>query len=287
MTMLSTAQGIQSADPTVLHRLRVFLDRLAALPEQPAQQLVEALALATKRVAAVLPSMPAATLGSLALGLPHAHPAHTPGVALPPLGPLLVGASASVLINGRPAARGSALGISPTGAGLTPFFQVLTGSSSVLIGDERAVRASDLTAHCRPSSTVGTGGALGAALHSAHAAWSVVHQVKHTAELLAHGAAAAEATQAASQAEYPAERAAYLQQVRSSLTSAAIDPVQRQLSSVLEKAMGRDPSLPVGGTTGVLLTGSGNVHIGGLPTPSAQTVIFGLKRLLLLRAART
>lgn len=51
--------------------------------------------------------------------------------------------------------------------------------------------------------------------------------------------------------------------------------------------MGRDPSLPAGGTTGVLLTGSGSVHIGGLPTPSAQTVILGLKRLPLLRFAQT
>lgn len=286
MTMLATAQVIQTAEPSALHRLKVFLSQLAELPEQPAQQVIEALAHATKRVAAAVPSMPAATLGSLALGLPHAHPAHTPGVALPPLGPLLVGASATVLINGRPAARGSALGISPTCAGLTPFFQVLTGSSSVLIGDERAVRASDFTTHCRPSSTPGTGG-LGTALHSAHAAWSVVHHVKHTAELLAHGAAAAEAAQAASQAEHPAERAAHLQQLRSAVTKAAIDPLQRQLSSAIEKTLGRDPCLPAGGTTGVLLTGSGNVHIGGLPTPSARTVIFGLQRLILLRASQT
>lgn len=127
MTMLSTAQGIQSADPTVLHRLRVFLNRLAELPEQPAQQLVEALALATKRVAAVLPSMPAATLGSLALGLPHAHPAHTPGVALPPLGPLLVGASASVLINGRPPHVAAHWESVPPALDLRPFFKCSPG----------------------------------------------------------------------------------------------------------------------------------------------------------------
>ena len=112
----------------------------------------------TAPLAALYPSMPATTLGSLYVGAPHTH-AHPPSlippappIPLPSLGAVLLGNSVQVLLMGMPAARAGDKGLAITCGGLSPFFDIKLGSSNVFIGGKRAARLGDMCDCCVPSS---------------------------------------------------------------------------------------------------------------------------------------
>jgi uncharacterized Zn-binding protein involved in type VI secretion len=116
----------------------------------------------TAPLAAIWPSFPASTLTSLYVGSPHGHqhpPSYvpappTPGavIPLPSLGNVLVGNHLKTLIGSLPAARCGDIGIAPTCVGITPFFEIKTGSSNVFIGGKRAARMLDICRCCNSSS---------------------------------------------------------------------------------------------------------------------------------------
>ncbi|MCL2724325.1 MAG: PAAR domain-containing protein [Polyangiaceae bacterium] len=109
---------------------------------------------ATNRIAKALPSLPAATMGSMVLGIPHIHREMPP--PLPAFGAIVTGCP-SVLIGGIPAARCGDFGIGATCGSGAPVFEVITGSSKVFIGGLRAARLVDFTLQCTKSSSKGKG----------------------------------------------------------------------------------------------------------------------------------
>src|SRR5262249_9499961 len=115
----------------------------------------DALALATNSISEALPSLPAATLGALHLGIPHLH-LHPPAlpIPLPSFGPVLLSGSVSVLIHGLPAARAGDIGFSLLCGSFCPMFEVFTGSSKVFVTGQRAARMFDLTLHCTPGGPI-------------------------------------------------------------------------------------------------------------------------------------
>ena len=105
----------------------------------PIEDANMAIATTTNAIAQALPSFPAATAGMLAVGVPHAH-AHPPSlvppappVPLPVMGPITLGCSVQVLINGMPAARVGDIGLNPTCCGFFPMYEIFTGSSKELV----------------------------------------------------------------------------------------------------------------------------------------------------------
>ena len=152
-------RDIADKSSTVAKYASMVADPTARYSVKAAASMDEKLASATNKISAMLPSFPAATLGSTALGAPHAHVAHPPSgpppippTPLPPLGPVLLGTCLQVLINGKPAARCGDIGLNPTCCGIPPMYEIFTGSSKVFIGGARAARATfDITMHCKPS----------------------------------------------------------------------------------------------------------------------------------------
>lgn len=122
----------------------------------PKQALEVGFANLTAPLAAICPSLPAATLLSAYLGTPHAHPAHPPSgpppvppTPLPSFGMVMLGVSVRVLINNMPAARCDDIGLAPTCCGIPPaWFKIKTGSSNVFIGGNRAARLLDVCKAC-------------------------------------------------------------------------------------------------------------------------------------------
>jgi len=99
---------------------------------------------------------PAATIGSLFLGLPHTHP-HPPSlippappVPIPAVGAVMTG-NPTVLIGGLPAACCGDIGFAVGCCSLSPFFKIYTGSSKVKIGGKRAARMFDIVKFCQPT----------------------------------------------------------------------------------------------------------------------------------------
>jgi uncharacterized Zn-binding protein involved in type VI secretion len=265
-----------------LKTLSAGIGQVAGLPSKPVELLNQGFATVTAPLAAVLPSFPAATLGSFAAGLPHAHPAHPPSgpppvppTPIPPMGPILFGCCVSVLIGGRPAARCGDLGLSATCCGLPPVFEVFTGSSKVFIGGNRAARVLDATFHCKPTPPAGAaqrgliasmqkaaGMATAAAGHAAKAAGALA--IAGDAANAVAAAAAGDAAGAAAQGLAAGVAAAQM----------AADAVAMAMGA----AMGKDPCVPPG-TIGAIASGVGNVLIGGFPMPSWTNVAKGLGKL--------
>jgi uncharacterized Zn-binding protein involved in type VI secretion len=240
----------------------------------------------TAPVAQLFPALPAATMGTMALGVPHAHPAHPPSgpppvppTPIPPLGSVLFGCTVQVLINGRPAARCGDLGLNPTCCGLPPVFEVFTGSSSVLIGGSRAARVTDVTYHCKPTPPAGAAqrGAA-AALKTAMKAAMVAGMAAQALNIAGDAIEAVEADNSAMSAALGLNAAMMAAQM-------AADAIAMAMGA----AMGKDPCVPPG-TPGVLMPAmaSTNVLIGGFPMPSWMEIAKGLLKLVkgLLRRGR-
>jgi len=257
-----------------LHDVSQGINTVVGAPMQAVSLLNEGFAGATNVVAQAFPALPAAHLGSLALGMPHAHVAHPPSgpppvppTPIPPFGPVMFGTCVSVLINGMPAARCSDLGLGPTCCGLPPIYEVFTGSSNVFIGGARAARSLDITYHCKPIPPAGSA-ARGAATAMKAAAKGLM-----IAGLVAQGSSAAGDALEAVEADDAAMSAALGM-------SAAVQAAQMAndvLALAMGALMGKDPCLPPG-TLGAITLGSPNVLIGGFPMPTWMNVAKGLAK---------
>jgi uncharacterized Zn-binding protein involved in type VI secretion len=271
---------------TVANIAGMIADPEGALLGQAADLMEQGLTSATNAISAMVPAFPAVTLGSMALGLPHAHVAHPPSgpppmppIPLPPFGPVLLGTCVQVLINSKPAARCGDIGLSPTCCGLPPMFEILTGSSKVFIGGARAARAGiDITMHCKPS-LGGTRARAMAAKIAAKASMlrkiaALVGEIGSAAGAVAQVAAiAAEAAEAEADSEDdPALSAALGLSAGMTAAQMAADAAAMAASA----AMGKDPVMPPTGTPGMILMGSPNVLIGGVPLPATMAIAQGL-----------
>jgi uncharacterized Zn-binding protein involved in type VI secretion len=274
------APPARPGDP--LKTLSEGIGKVVGLPSKPIELLDSGFATLTAPLAAALPSFPAATMGSLALGLPHAHVAHPPSgpppvppTPIPPLGTILFGCSVSVLIGGMPAARCGDLGLSATCCGIPPVFEVFTGSSKVFIGGSRAARMLDMTFHCKPVPPAGAAqrGMVAAMQKAATLATAAAGKAAQAAGALAIAGDAANAVAAAAAGDAAGAAAQGL--------AAGVGAAQMAADAVamaMGAAMGKDPCLPPG-TLGTITMGVPNVLIGGFPMPSWMNVAKGLGKL--------
>lgn len=246
---------------------------------------------------------PAATILSMALGLPHAHIKHPPSgppplppIPLPPLGPILLGTNVTVLVNGKPTARCGDYGFNPTCCGLVPpssaLFEIITGSSNVYIGGSRAARSGiDITMHCfnmpSPKVSIKLGKLAGIASKVGKVAGKVAAVTGKVAGAAAKVAGVAGkvsmATQMASSfAEAEAkDDSAMASAIGLSAAMMAAQAAADAAAAAMTKMMGTDQAcIPPTGTPGMILEGSANVMIGGFPLPSFSAIAQGLLKRL-------
>ena len=206
----------------------------------------------TSGIAAMFPSLPAATLTMPYLGVPHTH-THPPSlippappVPLPNIGTVLFGGHVKTLINSIPAARAGDLGIAPTCGGLFPYFEITTGSSNVFIGGARAARMGDFCKVCIPAPAEASGAVKAFAAFQQYAG-VVVGALGIAADVMEE-AVADDAAMAAAKAMSAAMNAAQM----------ASDAIRMAIAQM----MGKDPGMP---NQGAVLMGHPNVLIGGFP----------------------
>lgn len=220
-------------------------------------------AVATGFIADMYPSLDAAALGSLYVGPPHAHlhpPSYiwpAPPIPLPSLGPVVLGTSVQVLINGMPAARAGDIGSAPTCGGFFPFFEIFLGSSNVFISGMRAARIGDLSKACTPATSASIRGMAGAMFAAGQA--------------IAIAGVIADATEAM-QSNDPAMSEALGLSAQMGAAQAIADAATLAVTAT----MGTDMALPP--APGALTTGSANVKIGGFPMinfPDPAMMLFG------------
>ena len=223
----------------------------------------------TAPIAAVFPSLPAATMLSPYVGTPHAHNLHPPSGPLPvpptpcpSFGMTLLGVSPRVLINSTPAARCEDIGLAPTCMGIPPaWFRIKTGSSNVFIGGARAARLLDICKACKtipdpPSIPAGRmmaaiGKAAGAASSAMQAAGVVVGVL----------GVAADAAEAAVE-----DDAAIASGKALSAAMGALQLAADRAKQGVEQLMWKDPALPPTGSLGAIVDPShATVLIGGFP----------------------
>jgi uncharacterized Zn-binding protein involved in type VI secretion len=253
------------------------VNSLLAVINAPQDMLNMGFANLTAPLAAIWPPLPAATLLSLYIGLPHAH-AHPPSacpvpVPLPSLGPVLLGTCVQVLINYLPAARAGDIGWAPTCGGIAPWFEIKTGSSKVFIGGSRAARMGDICMACfaatnpraqvagKIMSRIGSlAGALGKGIEIAGYAAGGLGILADAAEAAVEDDKAMSNALALSAAMGAAQIAADL------------------VAMALTKAMGTDPGIPP--LPGAIVVGHPNVLIGGFPMVNFPNPIDVLLRRL-------
>ncbi|NMJ44386.1 hypothetical protein GWK16_24280 [Roseomonas sp. JC162] len=223
----------------------------------------------TAPLAAIMPSLPAATLGSMYLGTPHAHPTHPPSgpppvppTPCPSMGAVLLGVTPRVLINSMPAARCDDIGLAPTCMGIPPaWFKIKTGSSNVFIGGSRAARFGDICVACKniPDPPPIPAGKVMAAIGKAA---DVASRAMHVA-----GIAAGVLGAAANVAEAAVEDDAAMAAAKG--LAAAMEAAQLamdQAKAAVEATMWKDPTLPPTGSMGAIIDPShATVLIGGFP----------------------
>jgi uncharacterized Zn-binding protein involved in type VI secretion len=221
-----------------------------------------------------MPSFPAAYLGSMYVGVPHAH-AHPPSlippappVPLPSLGAITLGTCVKVLIAGMPAARVGDLGMAPTCGGFAPFFNVFLGSSKVFFGGARAARMTDMCTVCSPGKPRSMASMLDLAMSALSIAADVTDAVHANAEAAAAESAAAAAEAAASAAASGLAAAMTAAQTASDVIAAA-------LSAMMGKDIAIPPRLP-----GFVTLGAPTVLVAGFPVPSTDAIAKWLKNKL-------
>jgi uncharacterized Zn-binding protein involved in type VI secretion len=243
-------------------RVKAANDSVNALMDaasMPADMLDMGFANLTAPLAAIWPSLPAATILCLYVGFPHAH-AHPPSacpvpVPLPSLGPVLLGTCVQVLINFLPAARAGDIGWAPTCGGFAPWFEIKTGSSNVFIGGSRAARMLDICMACFPATNPRAAQAVQA-----------LSKAKKIADLLKKGSrVAVEGVGVASDiAEASIEDDQAMQNAQ--VLSAAMGVAQMAAdvaAMIITRTMGMDPGIPP--SVGAIVIGHPNVLIGGFP----------------------
>ncbi len=228
----------------------------------------------TAPLAAICPSMPAATLASMYVGTPHCHPTHPPSgpppippTPLPSLGVVTLGMSVRVLINNMPAARADDIGLAPTCCGLPPaWFKIRTGSSNVFIGGARAARVTDI---CQACKNIPDPPALSAFAKAMQVAGVVVGAMGIAADV-AEAAVEDQAAMASAKALSAAMAAAQM----------AADAAKK----AVEATMWKDPTMPPTGSVGAIVNpcNAGTVLIGGFPMINvldlAKEILNRLKR---------
>lgn len=217
---------------------------------------------ATASLAKAWPALPAATLQSPALGLPHAH-APLPTLT-PVIGTVLAGCCMSVMIGGYPAARVGDMGINPTCLGLpVPGFEIFTGSSKVFIGGARAARMFDITKHCWPPAPRWRPNAAAApVVRAANTAMKGMLVAGMSAQALGVAADAAD-----SLIRDPALASAYALSAQTGAAQLAMDAAALVFAAML----GKNPC--IGSPTGAITYGTPNVLIGGFPVPSGLATL--------------
>ncbi|VWD28076.1 RHS repeat-associated core domain-containing protein [Burkholderia contaminans] len=260
-----------SSEGGTLHHVSEAVNSLASLQGMPSQLLNTGIAqipLLDK-----MPGMPAATIGVPHLGTPHAH-SHPPssGFPLPSVGATIGSGCLSVLIGGIPAARVLDIGIAPTCGGITPFFDIQTGSSNTFIGGMRAARMGiDMTRHCNPMGHVGhSGGEAASAAEKGEEVASEAAQVTGRAKTLGR---AGKAWSVGNAAVGPASGVAAAADDASQGEIAAAAMMAAQTAAdlafmALSNLMGKDPGIEP--SMGALLVGDPTVLIGGFPLPDSQ-----------------
>ena len=273
-----------------LHAAAGAVGSVLGAPMAPINLLNEGFATATNSIAKALPCFPAATITSLAVGIPHAHVAHPPSgpapvppTPLPPIGPVMLGTCVSVLINSKPAARCGDLGFNPTCCGLPPIFEIFTGSSKVFIGGARAARVLDITYHCKPippagAASRGAASAMRTAMKAATIAGAVAQKAAIMAQVAGQAAQVASIAGDAIEA-VEADDAAMSAAMGMSAGVAAAQMAADAVAMAMGAAMGKDPCVPPG-TLGAIMVGSPNVLIGGFPMPSWMAIAKGLLKMV-------
>ncbi|KVC77300.1 RHS repeat-associated core domain-containing protein [Burkholderia ubonensis] len=267
-----------SSDGSALHHVSEAVNALASLQSAPSQLLNTGIAQVP--LLDKMPGMPAATIGVPHLGTPHAH-SHPPssGFPLPSIGATIGSGCLSVLIGGIPAARVLDIGIAPTCGGLTPYFDIQTGSSNTFFGGMRAARMGiDMTRHCNPMGHVGkSGGKAAGAAEKTEEAASEAAQVTSRAKWMgragkawkvgnaAVGPASGGATAADDASQGEIEAAAMM------AAQTAADLAMMMLGNLMGKDPGIEPSM------GTLLAGNPTVLVGGFPLPDSQMMWHGVK----------
>ncbi|KVC60201.1 hypothetical protein WI73_02930 [Burkholderia ubonensis] len=267
-----------SSDGSALHHVSEAVNALASLQSAPSQLLNTGIAqipLLDK-----MPGMPAATIGVPHLGTPHAH-SHPPssGFPLPSIGATIGSGCLSVLIGGIPAARVLDIGIAPTCGGLTPYFDIQTGSSNTFFGGMRAARMGiDMTRHCNPMGHAGKSGEeAGSAAEKGEQAASEAAEVSGRARWMGRAGKAWKVGNAAvgpaSGAAGAAADAAHGEELAAAMMAAqtAADLAMMLLGNLMGKDPGIEPSM------GMLLAGNPTVLVGGFPMPDAQMMWHGAK----------
>ncbi|AOJ65929.1 hypothetical protein WJ32_26295 [Burkholderia ubonensis] len=260
-----------SLDGSALHHVSEAVNALASLQSAPSQLLNTGIAqipLLDK-----MPGMPAATIGVPHLGTPHAH-SHPPssGFPLPSIGATIGSGCLSVLIGGIPAARVLDIGIAPTCGGLTPYFDIQTGSSNTFFGGMRAARMGiDMTRHCNPMGHAGKSGEeAGSAAEKGEQAASEAAEVSSRARWMGRAGKAWKVGNAAvgpaSGAAGAAADAAHGEELAAAMMAAqtAADAAMMLLGNLMGKDPGIEPSM------GMLLAGNPTVLVGGFPMPDAM-----------------
>jgi uncharacterized Zn-binding protein involved in type VI secretion len=251
--------------------VRTVVDAVGAVQgilSAPVDLMNNGFAAATGFISDMLPKFPAATMGSLYIGPPHAH-AHPPSlippappVPLPSIGPILIGCSPTVLVGGMPAARAGDIGMAPTCGGFMPGFEVFTGSSKVFIRGTRAARILDLCRACTKAEST-----------SLRAA--VMAQITVTNAIAVAGIAA----NAIDAAQNPDADMAAAQGIAAA--AGAADLAAGIAAAVVSALLGSDPGVPPGAPGMITIPGAPNVLIGGFPMPNfpdpAQKILGKLK----------
>ena len=295
----TTVQAANSAAATAGSVAAAVADPGAAIASAVGSAVDDKMSSLVSGMADAIGEFPAATLLSVALGIPHAHVKHPPSgppplppIPFPPMGPVMLGTNLTVLINSKPAARCGDYGLNPTCAGILPplsaLYQIVTGSSNVYIGGSRAARSGiDITMHCfnMPSPKVSVN--LGKLAGIASQVGKVVGKIQAVAGVvgtvvgavgkvsmamdIASSFAAAEADDDDAMAKAIAMNTAMM------VAQAAADAA----ASAMTGMMGTDqPCIPPVGTPGMILEGSPDVMIGGFPLPSFSAIAQGLLKRL-------
>lgn len=248
--------------------LQQGIGNVMATINAPMDMFNEGFAKATAGLAAVWPTFPAATILSLAVGLPHSH-ATLPLVVLPVIGAVLTGCCVSVLINGLPAARAGDLGLNITCLGAPgPGFEIFTGSSKVFIGGARAARMFDLTKHCwPPPPRLKVGAAMMKAASAANKVMSGAMKGMMVAGMATQAVGVVADGIDSATAEDPAVASGYALAAGMGAAQLAMDAAALAMGALI----GKNPC--IGSPTGAILLGMPNVLIGGFPMPSGMAML--------------
>jgi len=219
----------------------------------------------TAPLAAIMPSLPAATMGSPYVGTPHCHPTHPPSgpppippTPLPSLGATMLGPTPRVLINYMPAARADDLGLAPTCMGIPPqWFKISTGSSNVFIGGNRAARLGDVCKICKNIPEAPTQAAT-----KAMKAIDAVSTGMQVGGIVAGGLGMAADVAEAAVEDDPSMAAAKALSAAMQAAQMAVDAAKMAVEAMIWK----DPTLPPTGSIGAIVDPMHvTVLIGGFP----------------------